>query len=228
MKKVQNRGNVRTDRNLRKFLTKLFHFTNGKARVECRVENHSAGWKKNSYMERNLGTDVTRGKYTTSTHENWKKKKRYYQEAIKRKQTIRRNESSPRIFIAETIFNTRELGIRSSEENPRLPFSLSIRFLFGHCTVSHLIFTGTQNKHKAIKGQRRNRESFYWQKTLLRLHQSCKNFLELHQLNSKHEPCKCTIFPAHLVASLLLSNQEHTIQQGQFISWCCWRIKEAG
>lgn len=89
MERVQTRENVRADRNLRKFLTKLFPFTNekvkplrgydlpkatgllgGKARVECRVENHSVGWKENGEMERSLGTEVMKGNYTTKTREN--------------------------------------------------------------------------------------------------------------------------------------------------------------
>lgn len=66
MKRVQKRENIRADRNLRKFLTKLFHLTNEKseslkgvndvskfssfgckAKMKCRVENHSAGWNEN-------------------------------------------------------------------------------------------------------------------------------------------------------------------------------------
>lgn len=80
-------------------------------------------------MERSLGTEVMKGKYTTKTCEN-RKKERQVLETIKIKQKIRRNVPSPQILIAETIFNTRELGIRSKEEMPGSLFLFPSGVLF--------------------------------------------------------------------------------------------------
>lgn len=48
----------------------------GKTRIECRVENHSVGWKENSEMERSLGTEVMKENYTPKTWENREKEKK--------------------------------------------------------------------------------------------------------------------------------------------------------